>query len=143
MLTLRYKKSFAPSLISIAALGVFAKCEIQPHVNEAALQFAYRWLENSIMHVGMIIPNKHPFTTGDLVKLVKKINADREGKTIFFMVNSNVTKQNSMPPAQNELIWFPFDIKNYDIDCIFIEPSRHNRLTKKHFFVLVKLPMII
>ena len=128
-----YAKYCISSLVGIVFSGICVAGEMEMHINEAALEFAQKWLASPKMYVGLILPNGYPFSINDVVKLTKKINSDVEGRNAYLMVNSNVTIFNKIPHTQNELIWYPFDIENYDINCLFLDSSRYERLYKKHF----------
>ena len=120
-------------LICIAALVFCATGEIETAANKAAWKFARKWLPTPKMYVGVILPKMHLFRTRDVVKLTKMFDAELEGKTTFFIFNSNVTKYNAIPHTQNELIWYPFGIENYEMDCSFLDSSQYDRLFKKNF----------
>ena len=124
------------SLILMAALDFCISDKIEMLQNEAALHFAYEWLATPKMYFGVILPNKYSFKVQDVVNLAKKFNSDGEGKSAYFMIHSNLTRFKTIPHTQNELIWHPFDIQNYDLNCLFLGSPRYDRLYRKHFLFL-------
>ena len=104
--------------------------------NEVAFEFAEKWLANPKMYIGLILPNKYPIGIRDAIKSTRKIIAYGEGRNVYFIATSNVTKYDILPHIQNELIWYPVEIGLYETDCFFLDSSRHNRLHKKHFLFL-------
>ena len=124
------------SLIVMAALDLCISDKIQMLQNEAALHFAYQWLATPRMYVGVILPNKNSFKVQDVLNLAKKFNSDGEVKSAYFMIHSNLTRFKTIPHTQNELIWYPFDIRNYDMNCLFLGSPRYDRLYKKHLLLL-------
>ena len=123
-------------LIVMAALDFCISEQIEMLENEAALHFANQWLATPRMYVGLILPNKFSFEVHDVVKLTKKISSYGKGKSAYFLINSNITKFKTIPHTQKELIWYPFDIRNYDMSCVFLGSPRYDRLYKKHFLFL-------
>ena len=112
-----------------------SSCEMETLASEAALEFAYKWVANPKMYIGLILPNKCSFRTSNIVRLIKIVNRgslDAE-KNAYFMVKSNVTKYNDILHKQNELIWYPFETKKYNMDCLFLDSSSNPILQKKHF----------
>ena len=98
------RKDCISYLIVIAVLASGASYKIESVQNEAALQFAQKWLATPRMYVGVILPNKHQFNIRDIARLTKKINSEREGKHAYFMVTSNITKYKKIAHTQKELI---------------------------------------
>ena len=131
-----YRKYCISSLIVIAVLALGASYKIESFQNEAALQFAQKWLATPRLYIGVLLPNKHQSNIRDIIRLTKKINSECEGKHAYFIVTSNITKYKTIAHTQKELIWYPFDIENYDTDCRFLDSSRYDRLYKKHFLFL-------
>ena len=129
-------KLFTSLLIVMVALDFCISDQIEMIENEAALHFAYQLLAIPRMYVGVILPRKYSFKVHDIVKLTKKINSYGEGRSAYFMIHSNLTKFKTIPHTQNELIWYPFDIKNYDMNCLFVGSPRYDRLYRKHFLFL-------
>ena len=133
MFIMVYRKYCISYLIVIAGLASGASYKIESFQNEAALQFAQKWLATPRMYVGVILPNKRQFNIRDIIRLTKKINSECKGKHAYFMVTSNITKYKTIAHSQKELIWYPFDIENYDTDCRFLDSTRYDRLYKKTF----------
>ena len=86
--------------------------------NEAAFEFAAKWLVYPKMYIGLILPNKYSIDIRDAVKSTRKIIANGDGRNVYFMATSNVTKYETFPHIQNELIWYPFEIGIYGTDCL-------------------------
>ena len=130
------RKYFTSSLISTCFLGISIADETVLQANVAALTFAHKWLTNPKMYVGMILPHNYPLRAREIVKLTKILNAPREGRNTYFMVLSNVTYYNTIRHIQNELVWYPFGLENYEIDCSFLDSARYDELYKKNFLFL-------
>ena len=126
-----YAQFHCYSLIFTILLVVSVKGRMEMPENEAALEFAKKWLANPKMYIGVIVPNKSPFRTCDIVRLTKKVL--RNHKNTYLMIDSNVTKYNTLQHTQNELIWYPFNIEHYRLDCLFLDSNQYDRLYKKHF----------
>ena len=124
------------SLIAMTALDFCISDKIEMLENEAALHFANQWLATPKMYIGVILPNKYSLKVHEVVYLAKNFNSDGEGKSAYFMIHSNVTKFKTIPHTQNELIWYPFDIRNYELNCLFLGSPWYDRLYKKHFMFL-------
>ena len=131
-----FAKSSMSSLIVIAVVDLCLSDKIEMLENEAAVHFANQWLAIPKMYVGVILPNKYSFKVQNVVKLTKKIAFDGEGKSAYFMIHSNLTIFKTIPHTQKELIWYPFDTKHYDMDCLFLGSPRYDRLYEKHFLFL-------
>ena len=128
-----YGIHFIPVMIGADVLGLPVASEMDNLANDVALEFAHKWLDSPKLYVDVVLPNKRPLTTRDVVGLLKKINTGHKGRQAYFIFNSNVTIYNTISHTQNELVWFPFDIKRYDLDCRFLDYSRYAKLYKKHF----------
>ena len=124
---------YVSQLILISVWSSCAAGKIGMPEKEAALEFAHKWVSNPKLYLGIVLPNTNLYNFSDMVKLIHKINAGHKRRLSYFMVNSNVTKYNTIPHTQNELIWYPFNIENYKMDCLFLDSSRFDRLYKKHF----------
>ena len=133
MLLKIYIKSFISSLICISALRLSAAEKWEIPVNEAALRFGHKWLAAPNMYVSVMLPNKYPFRVHDVVRLAKGISSDYEELNVYLRANKNLTKYNTIRHTRNELIWYPFNTENYDMDCTFLDASRYHHLSKKHF----------
>ena len=133
MLLRIYIKSFISSLICISALRLSAAEKWEILVNEAALRFGHKWLAAPNMYVSVMLPNKYSFRVHDVVRLAKGISSDYEELNVYLRANKNLTKYNTIRHTRNELIWYPFNTENYDMDCTFLDASRYHQLSKKHF----------
>ena len=131
-----FAKRHIYSLIVIALLEICIADKIEMLENEAALHFAYEWLATPKMYFGVILPSKNLFKVHDILTLTKKINSYVEGKSAYFLINSNITKFKTIPHTQKELIWYPFNTRHYDMNCLFLGSPRYDRLYKKHFLFL-------
>ena len=136
MIIPEYAKCCLYTFIGASLLGLCVASEIEMPANKAALEFAHQWLANPKMYVGLMLPNKYLFGTNNAVKLIKKLNSDCEGRNAYFIADSNITKYDTILHPQNELIWYPYNIDHYDMDCNFLDSSRYKRLSKKHFLFL-------
>ena len=130
------QKCCISSLIVIVILKSCVAGKMEMFTNEAAFEFAAKWLVYPKMYIGLILPNKYSIDIRDAVKSTRKIIANGDGRNVYFMATSNVTKYETFPHIQNELIWYPFEIGIYGTGCLFLDSSRHNRLHKKHFLFL-------
>ena len=124
------------AIICVVVFGLCVVGQIEMPENEIALKFAHHWLTGPKMYVSIMVPHKRNFRTRNVIKLAKNINTGHNGRNSFFMVGSNLTKYNCIRHQQDELIWYPFDIENYDMSCLFLESRRYARLQKKHFLFL-------
>ena len=129
-------KSVASLLIRTDLLGLCVVGQNEMPANDEALRFASKWIESPKMYTSMVLPNKYRFRTRDVIQLTKKIIDEGNSRNAYFMWSKNVTRYNEIPHTQNELIWYPFNIENYQMDCIFLDSSRYDRLFKKHFLFL-------
>ena len=105
------------------AVSCTVATKIDTRISKIALEFGYKWLGSPKLHVSIMMPNKHTFKVREAVKLAKKINSERGQKNIYYVADFNVTKYNTMLHTHNELIWYPFNIENYNMDCLFLESS--------------------
>ena len=123
---------------SMIGIVVFVQCvegQIEKPENEIALRFGYQWLKSPKMYLGIMVPSKRHFRTRNVVNLAKKINAGYIGRPSFIMMNSNLSKYNVILHQQDELLWYPFNINDYEMACIFSDSSQYDRIHKKHFFL--------
>ena len=121
---------------SMIGIVVFVQCvegQIEKPENEIALRFGYQWLKSPKMYLGIMVPSKRHFRTRNVVNLAKKINAGYIGRPSFIMMNSNLSKYNVILHQQDELLWYPFNINDYGMDCLFSDSNRYDRIHKKHF----------
>ena len=124
---------------SMIGIIVFVQCvegRIEKPENRIALRFGYQWLKSPKMYLGIMVPSKRHFRTRNVVNVAKKINAGYMGRPSFIMINSNLSKYNVILHQQDELLWYPFNINDYGMDCLFSDSSRYDRLHKKHFLFL-------
>ena len=124
---------------SMIGIIVFVQCVeggIEKPENRIALRFGYQWLKSPKMYLGIMVPSKRHFRTRNVVNLAKKINDGYMGRPSFIMINSNLSKYNVILHQQDELLWYPFNINDYGMDCLFSDSSRYDRLHKKHFLFL-------
>ena len=136
MLITMYAKCCISILIVIAVLELCAANEIEILQHEAALEFAQKWLAIPKMYVDVIIPNKYLSKARDILKLIKKTLSGNNGRNAYFIFKLNQTIFKTIPHTQSELIWYPFDIGNYGMDCLFLDSSRDDLSYKKHFLLL-------
>ena len=69
-----YSKCCIFLLVGFPVMIFCAACEMETFASEAALEFAYKWVANPKMYVGLILPNKCPFRTSNIVRLIKIVN---------------------------------------------------------------------
>ena len=124
------------SMFGIAVFVLFVEGQIEKPEHKIALRFGYQWLKSPKMYLGIMVPSKRHFRTRNVVNLAKKINAGYMGRPSFIMINSNLSKYNVILHQQDELLWYPSNIKDYGMDCLFLDSSRYDRLHKKHFLFL-------
>ena len=100
---------------------------------ESALLFSQKWLASPKFYISLMLPIKSEYKINDAIKLTKTIFNGLES-TPYLLFNLNWNIYNNEQPSQNELQFFPFDVRKYDNGSHCMRFMNKNNTTRqKHF----------
>ena len=123
-------------------VGILFKCDyakgkvhLDMFASEKALRFSEIWLNNTAIHISMMLPTKTSFQLKNVVKMSKKMT-DISGRPFYFMFRRNFTKYTPVQHySPSELLWFPLETPDYDLSCNVFHAFKSNKIWQNHFLV--------
>ena len=102
-----------------------------------ALHFSPKWLTSPKLYMVLVLPSRHPFNLKHVVKVAKKMI---QKNNLYFIANSNNSKNNIVSYVHNDLLWFPFEAGYYDQICPSLNFLQFSDDTlQKHYLFFVEI----
>jgi hypothetical protein len=116
--------------------------ELDASSSDSALMFSMEWLGTPKLYIGLILPTETTFRIKNIVELVKRMTKNYKDSA-YFLATNNITRYKSMTSPQNDLLWLPFEFKDYHLDCQVLSAFGNNRMHKKHILLLTRRHSIV
>ena len=98
---------------------------------KAAITFSEKWVLTPKQYFCVVLPSTTHLRIQNVANLTERIRK-RANRNSYFTFGADLTLLNKTKHYQDEILWFPFEIKSYNTNCQKLGFSDDNLIREKH-----------
>ena len=126
------------NIFKIANLFNLIKCclvkDLDSIVLESAVIFSEKWIKSPKQYVSIILPEYPHSNENEVLKLSDILRRNVKRNAYFLFISDFKEYRNKTKHHQEELLWFPYELGKYELNCQNLGLFSNSILNKKHFF---------